>query len=103
MSSKDNTAPSSDFRTDEVTVRGTTYKFRELSANEYDAILKVATGPDDNADLGAVLKMMAIKSLVEPSLTAAELGDKPYPVYSKILQAVNKLHFGNDEADSPNA
>lgn len=94
---------SADFRTEDVTVRGSVYKFRELSANEYDAILKIATGPDDNADLATVLKMMAVKSLVEPSLTAAELGEKPYPVYSKILQAVNKLHFGSDEEESPNA
>lgn len=101
MASKEVTA--GEFRTEEVTIRGTTYKFRELSANEYDAILKIASGPDDNADLAAVLKMMAVKSLVEPTLTGTELGEKPYPVYSKILQAVNKLHFGNDEDDSPNA
>lgn len=101
MASKEATA--GEFRTEEVTIRGTTYKFRELSANEYDAILKIASGPDDNADLATVLKMMAVKSLVEPAATAAELGEKPYPVYSKILQSVNKLHFGTDEEDSPNA
>lgn len=101
MSSKDATL-TGEFRTEEVTVRGVKYKLKELTANEYDAILKIASGPDDNPDLATVLKMMAIKSLVEPTMTAAELGEKPYPVYTKILQAVNRLHFGSDEDDSPN-
>lgn len=86
---------SEEFRTEEVTIRGVTYKMRELSANEYDAILKVASGPDDNADLATVLKMMADKSLIDP--IGVDLGSKPYPVYSKILQTVNKLHFSADE------
>lgn len=93
-----------EFRTEDVVIRGATYKLRELSANEYDEIIKIASGPDDNADLATVLKMMAIKSIIEPSgLTAAELGEKPYPVYSKLLQAVNKMHFGSDEGEAPNA
>lgn len=93
-----------EFRTEEVTIRGTTYKMRELSANEYDEILKIATPPDeDQADLATVLKMMANKSMVEPA--GLDLGSKPYPVYSKLLQTVNKLHFSSDtdEGDSPNS
>ncbi len=91
-----------EFRTEEVTIRGTTYKLRELSADEYDAILKIAAGPDDNADLGTVLKMMAEKSVVEP--VGTPLGSKPYPVYAKILQTVNKMHFAADEdGEAPNS
>ncbi len=95
---------SDEFRTEDVVIRGTTYKLRELSAREYDDIIKIASGPDDNADLSVVLKMMAIKSITEPAITSDEqLLAKPYGVYSKILQAVNKLHFGSDEDTSPNA
>lgn len=94
---------SDEFRVEEVTIRGTTYKMRELSANEYDEILKIATPPDeDQADLATVLKMMASKSLVEPA--GLDLGSKPYPVYSKILQTVNKLHFSDEKEEAaPNA
>ena len=94
---------SDECRVEEVVIRGTTYKLRELTASEYDNIIKMASGPDDNADLATVLKMMTVTSIVEPAMTAEQLGDKPYPVYSKILQTVNKMHFGTDEETSPNA
>lgn len=93
-----------EFRTEEVVIRGTTYKLRELSANEYDQIMKIATPEgEDQADLATVLKMMASKSLIEPAGT--DIGAKPYPVYSRLLQAVNKLHFAGDVdevSDNPN-
>lgn len=93
-----------EFKTEEITIRGQTYRFRELSANEYDEIMKIASGPDDNADLALVLKMMAVKSLIDPQMTAEEMGNKPYPVYSKLLQTVNKLHFAVDETgEAPNS
>jgi hypothetical protein len=94
-----------EFRTEELVIRGVTYKFRELSATEYDDIIKMAAGPDDNAELGTVLKLMASKCLLEPDLTPEQLGAKPYPVYNKILQTINKMHFGVDatEGDTPNS
>ncbi len=94
---------SDECRVEEVAIRGVTYKLRELTASEYDEIIKMASGPDDNADLATVLKMMTIKSVVEPPMTAEQLGDKPYPVYRQILQTVNKMHFETDEGASPNA
>jgi hypothetical protein len=95
----------SEFRTEEITVRGVTYKFRELSANEYDEIIKMAAGPDDNAELATVLKLMAAKCLVEPDLTPEQLGAKPYPVYNKLLTTINKMHFSVDaaEGETPNS
>lgn len=103
MSTKNNVTD--EFRTEEVVIRGVTYKFREISANEYDEILKIASGPDDQADLATVLKMMTVKSLVEPVLLPDQLGEKPYPVYNKILQTVNRLHFSVDatEGEAPNS
>jgi len=82
-----------DFETRTVVVRDITYKFKELSASEYDSIIKLAAGPDDNAELNTVLRLMAVKSIVEPKLTSSELESKPYPVYAKLLQTVNLMHF----------
>jgi hypothetical protein len=82
-----------EFETRVVVIRDTTYRFRELSASEYDSIIKLASGPDDNAELNTVLRLMAVKSIVDPKLTSAELESKPYPVYAKLLQTVNTMHF----------
>jgi hypothetical protein len=87
-----------EFRSEVVTIRGSEYTFRELSANEYDEIVKLATGPDDTAPLDAVLRLMVIKS-VEPKINADDLGRKPYPVYRKLLSTVNDLHFALDAAE----
>lgn len=92
-----------EFRTEEIKIRGVTYKFRELSASEYDDILKIAAGPEDQAELATVLKMMTVKCITEPQLSADDLAAKPYPVYNKILQTVNRMHFSVDatEEDAP--
>jgi len=88
-----------EFETRVINIRGSEYRFRELSASEYDSIIKLATGPDDNAELNTVLKLMATKSLIDPKMTTAELEAKPYPVYAKLLQTVNALHFSPIEDD----
>ena len=82
-----------EFETKTIDIRGTTYRFRELSASEYDKIIKLASGPDDNAELNLVLKLMATQSIIDPKMTAAELDAKPYPIYAKLLQTVNLMHF----------
>lgn len=82
-----------EFETREVIIRGTTYRFRELTAAEYDSIIKLAAGPDDNAELNTVLRLMAVKSIIDPKLTSADLEAKAYPVYAKLLQTVNAMHF----------
>lgn len=101
-----------EFETRDVTIRDTTYKFRELSASEYNSIIKLASGPDDNAELNVVLQLMVTKALIDPKLTAAELDAKPYPVYAKLLQTVNVMHFTplvdqkngkGDDDEPPNA
>lgn len=88
-----NTKLTEEFETRSVVIRGVTYTFRELSASEYNAIIKLASGPDDEAQLNVVLQLMATKSLVEPKLSAAEIDAKPYPIYAKLLQTVNSMHF----------
>lgn len=90
----------SEFREQTIEVRGIKYVLRELSATEYDDLVKIATGPDDEIDLTALLKLMMSKCLVEPKLSAEELGAKPYPVIRKLNEAVNRLHFGDVEGEA---
>lgn len=74
-------------------IRGTTYRFREISGEKYEEILKTAEGPDGTADLATVLKLMIPESLIEPRLTAEQFYKKPYPVVSAVQTVVNKMHF----------
>lgn len=92
-----------DFRQETITVRGVEYTFRELSAEEYDDIIKMASGEDDNAELAVVLKLMAARCLVKPELTPDQLSKKPYPVYQQLLRVINKMHFQPEEEGSPNS
>lgn len=81
----------------ELTLRGKTYKIRELSAKEYDDCVKMATKADDDVDMVALLRLMVSKSIVDPKLTADDLADLPYGVSRRLGSAVNRLHFSDDE------
>lgn len=94
------TALNDEFRQQTVEIRGVKYVLRELSAAEYDDAVKITTGPDDEVDLTALLKLMMSKCLVEPKLTSEELGAKPYPVVRKLNDLVNRLHFGDVEGEA---
>lgn len=84
-----------DFAEQIKTVRGVEYTFRELSANEYEEIVKLVTDVDGNAELNKVLKLMAIKAIVSPKFTADDLGRKPYPIYRELLGVVSEMHFSD--------
>jgi hypothetical protein len=90
---------STEFREQTIEIRGVKYVLRELSATEYDDLVKIATGPDDEVDLTALLKLMMSKCLIDPKLSAEELGNKPYPVVRKLNETVNRLHFGDVEGE----
>jgi hypothetical protein len=87
----------SDFEEREISIRGTTFKIRELSAEEYDNCLKGATKPDGDIDTVLLLRLMAMKSLKDPSLSAEEINALPYKVSRRLSTAVNELHFGDDD------
>jgi hypothetical protein len=96
-----------DFEEKAVEVRGKVYRFRELSANEYDEIIKLSTDENDNADLQTVLKLMVIKCCVDPKLTDTEFGALPMPVSRQLTTVVNKMHFSDItpkevDVESPN-
>jgi len=84
---------SGEFLTEEVTIRGVTYKFRELTGAQYEECLKLAEGPDGDANLSTVLRLMIPLSLVDPKLSAEQIYEKPLPVVSAIQNVVNQMHF----------
>lgn len=94
------------FSTASVTHRGRTFTFRELSAEEYDHAVDLATkGAGDEKELDTVqlLRWMIVTGSVEPKLDAAKLGKLPFSTVTRISKTVNDLHFApdEDEAEQP--
>lgn len=93
----------SGFHTESITVRGKTYTFRELSAGDYNDLIDIYT-KDDIVDSVGVTRSMAVRSLTAPVLTNDELMALPFPVYSRLIGVVNKMHFSPEaEGEAPNA
>jgi hypothetical protein len=88
------------FNTTEITVKGKSYSFRELSAEEYDECVELAShgeGDDKTLDTVQMLRWMIVKGSVDPKLNPAQLGKLPFSATTKISRAVNDLHFAPDE------
>lgn len=98
-----------------VEIRGRRYTFRELTISEYDKLIKQATReePDADGDMQEVtdssllLRLMILKSCIEPKLSADDLNDKGSKIYRAISSVVNELHYAaepikqiKDEADA---
>ena len=88
-----------------VNLRGTIYRFRELSIGEYDELVKKATtvkpnlmtGEDmDVTDRTLLLRFMLLKCCLEPRLTQAALDTMPMPVVLKLNDIVNVMHYGDE-------
>jgi len=97
-----------DFLEEEVTIRGVTYRLRELSIGDYDELVRKATlrtpnpltGEDvESIDSTLLLKLMVLKCSVDPKLTAETLSLLPMRVVLKLNQTVNRMHYG-DEPES---
>ena len=88
-----------DFYEETVTLRGTKYTFREISADKYEELLKTAEGEDGTADLSLVLRLMIPESLIEPKLTTEQIYKKPLPVVTAIQNTVNRLHFTTEPTE----
>ena len=82
-----------EFEEKTVSARGKTFRFREITGADYDDIIKIASGPD-GADMGTVLKLMVVKSCVDPHLTAEDFAAYPLPMVRLLNETVNELHFG---------
>jgi hypothetical protein len=94
-----------DFLEEEVIVRGSTFRLRELSIGDYDDLVKKATTKQSNPitgeetetiDNSVLLKMMVLKCSVAPKLNAESLANLPMRVVLKLNQTVNRMHYGDE-------
>lgn len=105
MSPRASTPISPDFLEEEVSVRGMTFRLRELSIGDYDDLVKKATKTvsnpitgeeDESIDNALLLKLMVLKCSVEPKLTPESLANLPMRVVLKLNQTVNRMHYGDE-------
>jgi hypothetical protein len=92
-----------------INLRGTVYRFRELSIREYDDLVKKATTmkpnlmtgqEEEDVDSTLLLRFMVLKACIQPKLTQSALDELPMPVVLKLNQTVNLMHYG-DEPELP--
>lgn len=112
MSPRASTPISPDFLEEEVSVRGMTFRLRELSIGDYDELVKKATRTvpnaitgeeDETIDNALLLKLMVLKCSVEPKLTPESLANLPMRVVLKLNQTVNRMHYGDEPETKPKA
>lgn len=99
MSPRGKSTLTDDFYEETITLRGTEYIFREITAEKYEELLKMAENEDGSADLATVLRLMIPESLISPKLSTEQIYRKPLPVVTAIQNAVNKLHFKNEPTE----
>jgi hypothetical protein len=93
--------PSPVIDTVKVEIRGRRYTFRELTISEYDKLIKQATReePDADGDMQEItdssllLRLMILKSCVDPKITPDDLNDFGSKVYRALSSVVNELHY----------
>ncbi len=91
-----------------IEIRGMRFQVRELTIGEYDDLEKRATSerpnpvnadapPIEVVDRQQLLRMMVLKSVVEPRLSAAKFADLPTRVALGLNDYVNRLHFPEEK------
>ena len=75
-----------------IKVKGTEFRFRELSVAENDECADAAKNPDGTVNGRTMMRMMIIKSSVDPKLDADSIGSLPQRAYIKIYDAVSNLN-----------
>jgi hypothetical protein len=82
-----------------ITIGEDAYKFRELTVGENDFCADAAKGPDGTIDGRKMMRLMIVKSAVEPKLSAEDLLAIPNRIYIKFCEVVNDLAV--PEEDEP--
>ena len=83
-----------------VTIAEQDFVFRELTVAENDECADAAQGPGPNDFNGrTMMRMMIIKSSVEPALDSEMLAAMPNRVYIQIYDIVNALNTLSTEGD----
>ena len=97
-----------DFNEEVVKIRDRDFRLRELSIGEYDDLIKLATSDHTNPVTGEeeertdnqlLLKLMVLKCVVDPKLTADKLSSMPMRLVLKLNQTVNKMHYGDEPSE----
>lgn len=94
------------FAKKKVTIEGVEMTFRELTVAENDECADAAQGPGPNDFNGrTMMRMMIIKSSVEPKLDSEMLAAMPNRVYIQVYDIVNALNTleASAEGDEGNA
>lgn len=93
-----------EFATKDLAIGDTTYRFKELSVGENDFCADASKGPDGLIDGRKMMRLMIVKSSVEPKLSAEDLLDIPNRIYIKFCEVVNDLTVPDeDEGETGNA
>lgn len=82
----------------QVSLRGTAYTIRELTAGEYDECIRAATNEDDEVDTVLLAKLMAMKC-VEPKMTDKQLHEMPFRIWRALNRLVNEMHYTGEEEE----
>jgi len=101
-----------DFTEEVVKIRDQEFRLRELSIGEYDDLVKKASTEHTNAMTGEeeertdnqlLLKLMVLKCVVDPKVSAADLSSMPMRVVLKLNQTVNRMHYGDEPSEEVKA
>lgn len=87
------------FKEASTTINGKEWKFRELTVAENDACADGSKGPDGEFDGRAMMRLLIVKSSVEPKLDPARLAKLPQRVYLQIARVVNDLNNSEEDED----
>ena len=103
MSSRTLTAvpEESEFASAEVTYKGKTYHFVEITAKEYDKCEELARRPDDTINGVLLTRLMMTKSATDPKITLEDIGNMPLLKVNALAKAVTDLHTEVVEKPEP--
>jgi hypothetical protein len=85
-----------------VTIKGKKFRFRELSVAENDECADSAKNPDGTINGRTMMRMMIMKSSVEPKLDSDIIAELPNRMYIRIydvVSALNTIELGEDPED----
>jgi hypothetical protein len=91
------------FRTRTATIGGTEYTFRELSVKENDACTTAARQADGSFDGRIMMRLMVLKSIIEPNLNDSQLMELPQRLYLRLCDVVSDINADEeiDEDEDP--
>ena len=85
-----------------VTIKGKKFRFRELSVAENDECADSAKNPDGTINGRTMMRMMIMKSSLEPKLDSDIIAELPNRMYIRIydvVSALNTIELGEDPED----